>query len=159
VKLDLDRSGADLLPGPRVSDWNYAVVVLTELLADRRVGLLQLESNGAGVQLADAVDVDRTEAAGPEQPLRGVEHALNRVHDVVGRERLAVVEGDSLPEADRPRVRSILRHRLGEAIGGQVVALVVDQKRFEAGHQASLVGLGDDVLAVDDVLGAAAGHA
>ena len=47
---------------------------------------------------------------------------------------------------------------LGEAVAGELVVVVEEQQRLEGGHQPGLIGLGDDVLAVHDVLGAAAGN-
>ncbi|MEJ7743802.1 MAG: hypothetical protein WKF73_15440 [Nocardioidaceae bacterium] len=48
---------------------------------------------------------------------------------------------------------------LGESVVGQLVVVVERQQRLEGADQARLVGLGDDVLAVEDVLRPATGDA
>jgi hypothetical protein len=62
------------------------------------------------------------------------------------------VELDPLTEADRPLVALIGPNLLSEAIELRPVSLIEGGKPFERRHQASLIGLQNDVLAVDDVL-------
>src|SRR6266496_3235112 len=64
----------------------------------------------------------------------------------------------AVAQLDGVLLRVVLGDALGEAVVGELVVLVEEQQRLEGTHQAGLVGLGDDVLAVHDVLGAAAGN-
>ena len=140
-----------------------AVVVLAELLGDRRVGHGQRDAHRQVVHLLQVLGIDRREAGGAEQPGLRVEDAVDRVDDVVGRERLAVVELDPLAQADRPLLRRVLRELVRQAAlvaaDLELVLVVVGDERLPARGQAGLVGLGDDALAVDDVARAAARHA
>jgi hypothetical protein len=78
---------------------------------------------------------------------------------VVSRHGLAVVELEALAQADRVRHLAGRLDRLGEPVVRQLVVAVEGQQGLPPGHQARLIRLGEDVLAVDDVLDAVARHA
>ena len=153
--LDFVGTCPNLLTGTRVPDRDDAVVVLAELVADRRVRLLEVQAHRPVVHLIDLVGIDRRQAGRSKQSLLGIADAPQRVDDVVRAQRLAVVERDPLLEPDDPFVGSLLGHGLGKAGRLQLVVLVVFEQGFEAGDQPRLVGLGRDLLSVDDVTGAA----
>ena len=140
-----------------VPDGHHAEGVAAEGLRDRRVRGLQREPHRVLVQLLHARDVHGGRGGVPGEAVALGPDALERVDDVVGRHRLAVLELDALAQLDGVLLRVVLGDALGQAVGGELVVLVEEQQRLEGGHQPGLVGLGDDVLAVHDVLGAAAG--
>ena len=117
----------------------------------------QREPHGVLVQLLHARDVHGGGGGVPGEAELLRPDALDGVDDVVGRHRLAVLELDALAQLDGVVRRVVLGDALGEAVVGELVVLVEQQQRLEGAHQPCLVGLGDDVLAVHDVLGAAAG--
>src|SRR6202011_5196251 len=106
--LYLVGASPDLLTRAGVANWNDAVVILAELIANRRVSLLEVYPDGQVVDLRDVVGVDRVEPGGSEEALLRVGDPLQGVDHVVGAERLAVVERDARPEFDRPLIRCIL---------------------------------------------------
>ena len=109
------------------------------------------------VRLLHVLGIDRPQSGGAEQALLGVEDAIQRVDDVVGAERLAVVELDPVVQLDRPLGGLGLDDRLRQAVVRELVVVVVGDERLPARGQPRLVGLGDDALAVDDVARTAAG--
>ena len=118
-------------------------------------GCQQLHLDGAVVDLGQPVGVEQLDERGDEAEL-GIEAALERVDHVVGGDGLAVVELDALLEPDHVEVGGLGLDLLGQAVlvGDVEVGVVVDE-RLPPGDEAGLVGLGDDVLAVDDVVGRA----
>ena len=159
-RLELVRAGPDLGRGVRlVADRHHAERVARQRLRDGRVRRLQRQRDRVLVHLLHARDVHgrggrvagQAEGLGPD--------ALEGVQDVVGRQRLAVGELDPLLQLDRVLLGVVRGHALGQAVVGELVVVVEQQQRLERRHQPRLVRLGDDVLAVHDVLGAAAGDA
>ncbi len=149
-----ERARADPLQlvGARVAVGDDAVVVLAELLADRGVRRLERHAHGQLVHLLELRDVDGGQACAPEELVLRIGDAAQRVDDVVGAQRLAIVELDAALEPDRPLLGVVLSRLRGERVGAQLVVAVVAEQRLPPGGEARLVGLGRDRLAVDEVL-------
>ena len=159
-RLELVGAGADLRGRVRlVADRHHAERVAGQGLRDGRVRRLERQLDRVLVHLLHVLDVHRGRGGVAGEPVGLGPDALERVQDVVRGKRLAVLELDALAQLDRELLGIVLGHALGQAVGGELVVLVEQQQRLEGRHQPGLVGLGDDVLAVHDVLGTAAGDA
>src|SRR5262249_46638362 len=121
-RLELVGTGADLRSRERlIPGWYHGERIAAEGLRDRRVGRLQRQPHRVLVQLLHARDVHRGRGGVPgEAELLGPD-ALERVDDVVGRQRLAVLELDALAQPDRVLLRVVLGDALGEAVVGELV--------------------------------------
>ncbi len=122
---------------------------------EERDGLLhELHLDRAVVDLGEAGRVEQRRQRRRQGEV-GVEPALERVDHVIGGDRLAVVELDALLQPDDVVVGGDRLDLLGDGVlVGEVELLVVADERLPAGDEAGLVGLGDDELPVDDVVGA-----
>src|SRR5581483_9825839 len=135
----------------RVADRHDAVEVLGERVEERRVRRLEREPDRPAVELLDRVRVDVGERRVSEQSELRVRQPPDRIGDVVGAERLAVVELDAVADADRPLIR---RLRGGDLLGEQelrLAVLVEVGESLEVRYEPRDVRLRDDALAVDEV--------
>ena len=133
------RPGADLVGRvagePLVPDRDDRGGVLGEAVEERHRRLLELDLDRPVVDLGQAAGVEQLDER-RRQPELGVEQALERVDDVVGGDRLAVVELDALLEPDDVEVGGLGLDLLGEAVlvGDVEVGVVVDE-RLPAGDR------------------------
>ena len=157
------RPGADLLGGiavePGVILRHDRAGVRAENFLEVRHALLQLQLDGLVVDLGDAAHVEHRAHDRPAVHLQGrIDHAGERVHHVVSRHRVAVAELDAVFQRDRVVVGGLGGDVLGNAVGVLRHELVAEAHQWlEAGDLPHDVGLGDDVLPVEDVVGTAEG--
>ena len=155
-----ERTGADLGAGiareTLVATRHDRHRVLGEHVEEGHGLLLELEVDGLVVDDGDTADVEQRDHGLERCFAVGVEATLERVQHVIGGDRLAIAPGGTVLQRDDVVVGVDGLHALGEAmLVGDVPFGVVVHQRLEAEQHAQLVGLGHDVLAVEDVVGAA----
>ena len=161
----LERTCADVrlrlaVAGRPVAHRDDAGGVLGERVEDGGVRVRERHPDSALVQQLDPGRVECREKGLPAQGQLLVHEALQRVSDVGGGEGLAVVELDPRPYPDRPDVGFLVGcDLLRQPVELEPELGVEDDERLPAGQETRDVGLGDDVLPVDEVLGRSAGHA
>jgi hypothetical protein len=147
-----ERPGTDrvlrVIPG-----WNNAVLVLRELVEEDRVRSMEDQLDGPVVPDLDSAGVDRGQPRSTGLGGLRIDDALERVHDVVRRHRLAVVELHALaqPDGPLPGIRRRL-DRLGQSHLDAVSRVVRDERVVELDHTC-LVRVRHRAVGVQGVLG------
>ncbi len=161
VKLSyMNAPGADRL-GRVVADGDDRVEVLAEVVQEARVGELQRDVHLVLAGLLDVGDVDVADRGRADLGVLLVEDPLQREDDVLGRDRLAVVELDPGTDLDHPGVGLALLglDRLGDHHLQRAEARRAHGERLIQVPAAHDVRVGGGQVGVDRVLGAAAGGA
>ena len=123
--------------------------VVGQTVGEGRIRLRERDGDRAVVELLHPRGDDPVQRVRGLTRSLGVQHAIDREDQVVGGDVLAVVEGDTLPQADRPHGGVLVgRHLLGEP----VVQLGVGGRPHEALVQ---IGRPAIVRVVDDRVGIA----
>ena len=153
----LVRAGADGV-GRVVVGGDDAVEVLAEVVRERRVGELERHADGPVVQLLHAVALDVADRGGADLRVLRIGDPLEREDDVVGGDRLAVVEGQALLQADVPDLRALAGlDRLGQQHLQLGEVRTADRQRLVQVPDPHDVRVRDRLVGVDRVLRAAAG--
>ena len=110
--LELERAGAVRLGDDETDRHDVQVVPVGQLVDETPVRRLHRHLHRQGVELLQPVEVDRAERRGAGERFLRVENPPKREDNVVGTERLAVMEFDAGLQSDDPLGGRALRRDL-----------------------------------------------